>query len=229
MTMLCDLAFLTTSLLAALLLNAARELRLRRSLEYSLGEMREENQKMAQANTTLEANMSTLQATNTTLKETSASLQGDLTMLKETIGLVGEMSGAWLEQLRQLHLQHKRENDRQALMLKGHARIIMLQLIQHFDVNGDLKLDADELRAAEAFLLAGFPNVDISSLEAKASSSGVTLADLEPLVLRGLGTTPRPALIASAPAALLAESTMPAASTPARSSRRRSFGLPSCR
>jgi hypothetical protein len=135
------------------------------------------------------------------------------------------MSNTWLEQLRKLHLQHKKENDRQALMLKGHARIIMLQLIQHFDVNGDLKLDSDELRAAEAFLEAGFPNVDIASLKAKASSSGVTLADLEPLILKGLGTTPRDGTPRGMDgAAVLAE-----APGPARSSRRLGFGMLSSR
>ena len=157
-----------------------------------------------------------------------------MAVLQETIGIVGEMSSAWLDQLRHLSSQHKKENDRQALMLKGHARIIMLQLIQHFDVNGDLKLDTAELAAAEAFLLAGFPNMDIRSLELKASSSGVTLADLEPLILAGLGTTPRPTprvmIMDTTNTALLTEVPPPeAAPFVPRSTRRRSFGIGSFR
>ena len=49
-----------------------------------------------------------------------------------------------------------------------------------------------ELAAAEAFLLAGFPEMDIKHLEDKAASGGVTIADLEPLLLEHLGAGPSP-------------------------------------
>ena len=58
-------------------------------------------------------------------------------------------------------------------------------------MNKDLKLDVAELRDAEASLNAAFPHIDVALLEEKASSGGVTLADLEPMLLAGLGTTPR--------------------------------------
>ena len=69
------------------------------------------------------------------------------------------------------------------LLLRGHARIVLLQLIQHFDSDRNLRLNVGELAAAEAFLSAGFPDIDIKHLESKAASSGVTIADLEPLLL----------------------------------------------
>ena len=70
--MFCDVAYLASSLFAGLLLNASRELRLRRGMEASLVDMRVENQKLAGFNTDLEANV-------TNLEKTSASLQSDLT------------------------------------------------------------------------------------------------------------------------------------------------------
>ena len=75
------------------------------------------------------------------------------------------------------------------------------QLIQHFDSDHNLRLDTTELAAAEAFLTAGFPDMDIAQLEGKAASGGVTIADLEPLLLAHLeggvaapGGAPRPQL-----------------------------------
>ena len=187
----CDISLLTTALLAGLLLGTTRELQLRRSLESSVSSIKLENEKLVLANTGLMANVSSLEQTSAELERTTAGLQSDLNLLQDTIGIVGEMSSQWLGQLRDLSQQHRRENDRQAGLLKGQARIIMLQLIQQFDVNRDLKLDRDELRNAEPALHAAFPHIDVASLEGKAGSSGVTLADLEPLLLAGLGTTPR--------------------------------------
>ena len=53
-----------------------------------------------------------------------------------------------------------------------------------------MRLNTQELAAAEAFLTAGFPEMDIKHLEDKAASGGVTIADLEPLLLEHLGATP---------------------------------------
>ena len=71
------------------------------------------------------------------------------------------------------------------------------QLIQHFDSDHNLRLDTTELAAAEAFLTAGFPDMDIAQLEGKAASGGVTIADLEPLLLEHLGAgLPKPPQLA---------------------------------
>ena len=58
-----------------------------------------------------------------------------------------------------------------------------------------MRLNTTELAAAEAFLTAGFPEIDIAQLEGKAASGGVTIADLEPLLLEHLGATNDPARI----------------------------------
>lgn len=50
-----------------------------------------------------------------------------------------------------------------------------------------MRLNTQEMAAAEAFLRAGFPEMDIKHLEDKAASGGVTIADLEPLLLEHLG------------------------------------------
>jgi hypothetical protein len=111
-------------------------------------------------------------------------------MLQDTIGAIGERGDDWLGQLRFLHAAQKRENDRHSLLLRGHARIVLLQLIQHFDSDHTMRLNTTELAAAEAFLSAGFPEIDIATLEGKAASGGVTIADLEPLLIAHLGAGP---------------------------------------
>ena len=92
-------------------------------------------------------------------------------MLQETIGAIGDKGDDWLGQLRFLYEGQKRENDRQGLLLRGHARIVLLQLIQHFDSDHSMTLNTSELAAAEAFLSAGFPEIDIKQLEGKVSTS----------------------------------------------------------
>merc|ERR1719230_748881 len=114
-------------------------------------------------------------------------MSSDLEMLKSTIGAVGDKGDDWIAQLRVLYAAQKRENDRHSLLLRGHARIVLLQLIQHFDSDHTMRLNTTELAAAEAFLTAGFPEIDIGHLEGKAASGGVTIADLEPLLLEHLG------------------------------------------
>ena len=114
-------------------------------------------------------------------------------------GAIGDKGDDWLGQLRGLYHSQKRENDRQAFLLRGHARIVLLQLIQHFDSDHTMTLNTTELAAAEAFLTAGFPDIDIAQLEGKAASGGVTIADLEPLLQqelrqRGQGSLHRPVL-----------------------------------
>ena len=104
---------------------------------------------------------------NAALKQSSEQLQYDLTMLQETIGAIGDKGDDWLGQLRFLYEGQKRENDRQGLLLRGHARIVLLQLIQHFDSDHSMTLNTSELAAAEAFLSAGFPEIDIKQLEGK--------------------------------------------------------------
>lgn len=133
-----------------------------------------------------EASASALAAENESLRLTSAGLSSDVEMLKETIGAIGDKGDDWLGQLRTLHAAQRRENDRHSLLLRGHARIVLLQLLQHFDVDRSMRLSGAELRAAEAFLTAGFPDLDVSSLEATAAAGGVALADLEPLLLAHL-------------------------------------------
>ena len=89
--------------------------------------MKAENDKLAAANNGLAANVSSLEQTSAELQRSKDALASDLLLLQETVGIVGEMSREWLEQLRTLSLQHKKENDRQAKLLKGQARIVMLQ------------------------------------------------------------------------------------------------------
>ena len=147
---------------------AQRELRTRYSFETSALQLEEENSR---------------------LREASAQMSSDLAMLKDTIGAVGDKGDQWIGQLRVLYLGQKRENDRHSMLLRGHARIVLLQLIQHFDCDHSMRLNTGELRAAEAFLTAGFPDINVRHLEEKAASSGVTIADLEPLLLQHLEHT----------------------------------------
>ena len=162
---LCGYGMLGASLLAFTLWRTSRELRMRVAFERVASELSEEN---------------------ASLKASSAQLKGDLVMLQDTIGALGDRGADWLGQLRVLYAAQKRENDRHGLLLRGHARIVLLQLIQHFDSDRNLRLNVSELAAAEAFLAAGFPDIDIKHLESKAASSGVTIADLEPLLLMHL-------------------------------------------
>jgi hypothetical protein len=74
---------------------------------------------------------------------------------QDTIGAIGNKGDDWLGQLRFLYSAQKRENDRHSLLLRGHARIVLLQLIQHFDSDHTMRLNTSELAAAEAFLTAG--------------------------------------------------------------------------
>lgn len=159
---LCGYGMLGASLLALALWSANRQLRMRVAFETSAQRLSEEN---------------------AALKGHAEQLQNDLMMLQDTIGALGNKGDNWLEQLRFLYNAQKRENDRHGLLLRGHARIVLLQLIQHFDSDRNMRLGVSELMAAEAFLSAGFPEIDIKHLEAKAASSGVTIADLEPLLL----------------------------------------------
>ena len=119
------------------------------------------------------------------LKKSTQQLQADLTMLQDTIGAIGDKGDDWIGQLRFLYSAQKRENDRQSLLLRGHARIVLLQLIQHFDSDHSLRLNQTELSAAEAFLTAGFPDIDIKHLEGKAAKYVPTSARarLGPLLL----------------------------------------------
>ena len=144
------------------------------------------NSRELQLRTTLEASAKSLAEENSTLRASTDQLRSDLLMLQDTVGALGDKGDDWLGQLRFLYNAQKRENDRQSLMLRGHARIVLLQLIQHFDSDRNLRLDVSELAAAEAFLSVGFPDINIQQLEAKAASGGVTIADLEPLLLTHL-------------------------------------------
>ena len=162
---MCGYGMLGASLFALALWSANRQLRMRVAFETSANRLSEEN---------------------AALKGHAEQLQSDLVMLQETIGALGNKGDDWLGQLRFLYQAQKRENDRHGLLLRGHARIVLLQLIQHFDSDKDLRLGSSELAAAEAFLSAGFPEINIKHLESKAASSGVTIADLEPLLLTHL-------------------------------------------
>eukprot|EP00900_Chrysochromulina_parva_P006843 jgi/Chrpa1/1615/Chrysochromulina_OHIO_Genome00010725-RA len=135
------------------------------------------------ARTSLEAAASRFEKENASLQASNKRLGSDLEMLKDTIGMIGNRGEDWLESLRLLHKAQKRENDRHALLLRGHARIVLLQLIQHFDLDKTMRLNTAEWRAAEAFLLAGFPDVNLGALKEKAAHGGVALSDLEPLLL----------------------------------------------
>ena len=165
---LCGYSMLALSLVAWALWTAQRELRTRYSFETSALQLEEENGR---------------------LREASAQMSSDLAMLKDTIGAVGDKGDQWIGQLRVLYLGQKRENDRHSMLLRGHARIVLLQLIQHFDCDHSMRLNTGELRAAEAFLTAGFPDINVRHLEEKAAGSGVTIADLEPLLLQHLEHT----------------------------------------
>jgi len=164
---LCGYAELVLALCALILWRLNRELRTRRSLEDTASRLEREN---------------------ATLQASSQQLSGDLDMLKDTIGAIGDKGDDWLGQLRLLYKAQKRENDRHSLLLRGHARIVLLQLIQHFDLDHSMRLNTTELRAAEAFLTAGFPDINIATLEEKAARGGVALSDLEPLLLQHLET-----------------------------------------
>mmetsp|Transcript_10743 Transcript_10743/g.27583 ORF Transcript_10743/g.27583 Transcript_10743/m.27583 type:complete len:285 (-) Transcript_10743:239-1093(-) len=164
---LCGYGLLLLALCAAILWRLNREMRTRKSLEEVAASLKEENE---------------------ALRESTTTLSGDLEMLKETIGAIGDKGDDWLGQLRLLYSAQKRENDRHSLLLRGHARIVLLQLIQHFDLDHSMRLNTTELRAAEAFLTAGFPDINIGALEEKAARGGVALADLEPLLLQHLET-----------------------------------------
>ena len=162
---LCGNSLLVLALVALVLWRLNRELRIRHSLQQTAGRLEHEN---------------------AALQQTTAQLNGDLEMLKHTIGAIGDKGDDWLGQLRLLYKAQKRENDRHSLLLRGHARIVLLQLIQHFDLDHSMRLNTTELRAAEAFLTAGFPDINIAALEEKAARGGVALSDLEPLLLQHL-------------------------------------------
>ena len=103
-----------------------------------------------------------------------------MTMLQDTIGAIGDKGDDWIGQLRFLYQAQKRENDRHSLLLRGHARIVLLQLIQHFDSDHSLRLNQTELSAAEAFLTAGFPEIDIKHLEGKAAKYALSRTHTRP-------------------------------------------------
>ncbi|KOO20819.1 hypothetical protein Ctob_000013 [Chrysochromulina tobinii] len=73
------------------------------------------------ARTSLEAAASRFEKENASLQASNKRLGSDLEMLKDTIGMIGNRGEDWLESLRLLHKAQKRENDRHALLLRGHA------------------------------------------------------------------------------------------------------------
>ena len=209
---LCGYGLLLLSLFSMTLWKVLQELRLRQRVERTAIE---------------------LEAQNTELRSSVAQLGSDLDMLKDTIGAIGDKGDDWIGQLRFLWHAQQRENDRHSMLLRGHARIVLLQLIQHFDSDHSMRLNTGELKAAEAFLTAGaqspvhkhisrsghvstqqggrcrhilalptipyshrpigcallnagFPEINIRHLEDKAAAGGVTIADLEPLLLSHL-------------------------------------------
>lgn len=103
----CDTGMLGASLLALSLWRSNRELRMRVAFEQSAQQLTEEN---------------------AALKASSQQLSSDLVMLQDTIGALGDKGDDWLGQLRFLHAAQKRENDRHGMLLRGHARIVLLQL-----------------------------------------------------------------------------------------------------
>jgi len=159
---LCGYGLFFLSLIAFLLWRILGELRTRLTVEDAASRLEQENKK---------------------LRATSELMDTDLEMLKQTIGAVGEKGDDWIAQLRTLYAAQRQENDRHSMLLRGHARIVLLQLIQHFDLDRQMRLSSNELRAAEAFLTAGFPDIDIRHLEGKAADGGVSISDLEPLLL----------------------------------------------
>ena len=165
---LCGYGMLGASLFALSFYFSNRQLRMRVAFETAAQRLSEENE---------------------ALKASSEQMQSDLVMLQDMIGALGHKGDDWLGQLRFLYEAQKRENDRHGLLLRGHARIVLLQLIQHFDSDRNLRLNASELAAAEAFLSAGFPEINIQHLQSKAASGGVTISDLEPLLLRHMQTS----------------------------------------
>jgi hypothetical protein len=107
---LCGYGMLGVSLLAGSLWKAQRELRTRFTVEETAERLQAENEKLL---------ASTMQ------------MSSDLDMLKDTIGAIGDKGDDWLSQLRAMYLAQKRENDRHSLLLRGHARIVLLQCALH--------------------------------------------------------------------------------------------------
>ena len=101
----------------------------------------------AAARLTFERSATLLSEENAQLKQSSEQLSSDLNMLQDTIGAIGDKGDDWIGQLRFLYQAQKRENDRHSLLLRGHARIVLLQLIQHFDSDHSLRLNQTELSA----------------------------------------------------------------------------------
>ena len=103
---LCGYTMLGVSALSGTLWNTLRELRVRHSLQQSAQQLELENHK---------------------LRAATEEMSSDLDMLKSTIGAIGDKGDDWLSQLRVLHMAQKRENDRHSMLLRGHARIVLLQ------------------------------------------------------------------------------------------------------
>ena len=158
---------------------AMKRLLLAQSLATSAQQLKLENDELRETAERLGCDVEHFRQENQNLSTISDELTSDLEVLKDAIGAVGRDGDRMMVQLRSMWKQYKAENDRHAKLLRGQARMLLLQLVQHFDADSDLHLSDTELNASATYIKASFPQCNFDELLQKARGKGVTLQQLE--------------------------------------------------
>ena len=161
-----------------------RKLRLAKSIASSASVLRAENDELRETNDDLRRSVTRteelateLRFQNDRLTATGEQLQTDVTLLRDAIGAVGEQGDDIIKRLRVVWQQYQLANQRHTSLLDAQARLQLVQIMQHFDTDTDMRLNESELEAAKAYLQAAFPNGDVNAL-VNMAAEGVSLEQL---------------------------------------------------
>ena len=162
---------------------ASQRLRRERRASARATQLEHNNIELTTRNTKLCDEMHDVACENNRLIDANEGLRRDVNMFKETIGLVGQTSDSFLEDLRQAWRSYKSENDRHANLVSHQARLHLWQMIQHFDTNSDLQLTDAELASSIAYLKVTYPAIDTEKLSVLSMQSAEEVLGLGPRVV----------------------------------------------
>ena len=170
--------YISSSLFAGACVLSYKELILRKNISEAADQLKEENQHLKIEVLQLEKNINSMGKEVSAFRLANSELADDIDMLKTTVGIVGVKGELFIQQLRLVYDDLKRENNRQNALVKRQTCLHICQLMQHLDSNNDAVLDEVELHAARSYIKMMIPNLDIKTLESALVDGKIDLKSL---------------------------------------------------
>ena len=158
------IGYILSGIFSCISLFSIRRMRLRASLQSSVNTLKEENNELKENNEELQENIDELEVVSKTLND-------DIKMLENTIGIFGKDAEEIMNNLREIYINLKKENEVQAKLNRNSIYLHILHIIKHFDRNCNFTMSKDNLEKAKKTLVNAFPNLDYDSLYEKINKN----------------------------------------------------------